>query len=159
MTYVSGENVPAILTGGAVIRDSGSELMADDALEDVHATHQIVPIHYERRKNAERVLSSRERQQTLVPATLHDFVRRFDHVETPDVAGSTNSSHFSRASRDRIELFPEPCSIFTNGAEQRWIRQPVDDVPGNGCYQRPAAKRRSVISRLDRRCGFLRHAK
>ena len=61
MPYISGENVPAILTGDAVIGDSGSGLVADDALEDMHATHQIVPIHYERRKNAERVLSGRER--------------------------------------------------------------------------------------------------
>jgi hypothetical protein len=52
MPYISGENVPAILTGDAVIGDSGSGLMADDALEDMHATHQIVPIHYERWKNA-----------------------------------------------------------------------------------------------------------
>src|SRR6266849_5367555 len=157
MPYISGENVPAILTGDAVIGDSGFRLMADDALENVHAAHQVIPVHYEGRKNAERVISSREREQTFVPTAVDDFIRRFDHVETPDVAGSTNGSHFSRASRDCVELITEPCSVFTNGPEQRWIRQPVDDIPGNSRHERPAAKGRSMISRLNCRCNLLRH--
>src|SRR6266446_8553451 len=76
-----------------------SLLIADDALEDMHATHQIIPIHYERRKNAERVLPSSEREQTFVPTALYDFVRRFDYIETPDVAG--NSRHERSAAKGR----------------------------------------------------------
>ena len=149
------ENVPAILTGGAAIGDSGSGLMADDALEDMHATHQIIPIHYERWKNAEGVLASSEREQTFIPTTLYDFVRRFDYIETPDVASSANGSHFSGASRDRIKLLAEPCSVFTNCPQQRWIRQPVYDVAGNCRHERSAAKRRSMVSGLNCRRNLL----
>lgn len=49
-------------------------LPADDALEDLHTAHQIISIHYERRKNAKRVLASCKREQSFVPAALHDFV-------------------------------------------------------------------------------------
>ena len=44
-----GEKVPAILTGVALIGDSGFPLPPDDLLEDLNAPRQIVPIHYERR--------------------------------------------------------------------------------------------------------------
>ena len=50
-------------------------LLADDSLEDLHATHQIVPIHHERRKDAECVFSGCKREQTFVPPALHDLVR------------------------------------------------------------------------------------
>ena len=50
-------------------------LLADDPLEDLHAAYQIVPIHHERRKDAECVFSGCKREQTFVPPALHDLVR------------------------------------------------------------------------------------
>lgn len=50
-------------------------LLADDSLEDLHSAHQIVPIHHERRKDAECVFSGCKREQTFVPPALHDLVR------------------------------------------------------------------------------------
>ena len=75
MPYISGEKVPAILIRVALIGDSGFPLMSDDSLEDLHAPRQIVPIHYEWRKYAERVLAGCKREQTFVPPALHDLVR------------------------------------------------------------------------------------
>jgi hypothetical protein len=49
--------------------------LADDALEDLDTAHEIIPIHYERRENSQSVLSGREREQAVIPATFHDVVR------------------------------------------------------------------------------------
>ena len=50
-------------------------LSADDALEDLNTARQVISIHYERRENAQSVLSGGECEQTTFPAALHDVVR------------------------------------------------------------------------------------
>jgi len=50
-------------------------LLADDALENLNPARKIATIHYERRENAQSVLSGGECEQTTFPAALHDVVR------------------------------------------------------------------------------------
>ena len=82
------EEVSGMLTGGDGIGDSGGELLRDDLLDNGEPAREIVPIHYERGKNPERVLTRRQQEKAFVPPALYYVTRGFDDVESPDKAES-----------------------------------------------------------------------
>src|ERR1700674_3973179 len=96
-------------------------LPRDDPLDNGEPARQIVPVHYQRRKNTERMLARRQRENTLVPSPLHDVTGRLKDVESPDEASSAYRANFPRAARNRIELLSEPRAILANRLEQRRV--------------------------------------
>ena len=90
-----------------------------------------------------------QNEKTFVPSALDDVVGRLDDIEPPDEARSTNCPHFSGTASDSIKLLPQPCPIFADGAQERWIRQSVEDVRSNSSHEWTAAECRPVIAWFD----------
>jgi hypothetical protein len=125
-------------------------LLTYDLFEDSNASCQIIAIHYEWRKDAKRMFSGAQGEQPFVPSTLDDFVGGLHDIQPPDEAGSTDRPHFPGAASEGTQLLAEPRAVFADGAQQRWIRQTVEDMRRDRGYKRTAPKRRTVITRLDR---------
>ena len=54
--------VPKSLTSQSAVGDSGCPLLTDDLLENRDAAREIRPVHHQWRQQAQRVLTSSERQ-------------------------------------------------------------------------------------------------
>ena len=81
----------------------------------------------------------------------------FQDVQSPDEAGSAYRTNFPRATRNSFELFSEPRSVLPNRLEQRRVGEAVQHVRGDRGYEGTAAKRGSVIPRLDCRGDVIRY--
>jgi hypothetical protein len=55
-------------------------LLRDDLLDDGEPADKIVPVHYQRRKNTERVLACGQSENALIPTSFHDVAGRFQDV-------------------------------------------------------------------------------
>ena len=93
-------------------------LLTYDLFEDGDASRQIIAIHHEWRKQAERVIPRCQCEKPFVPSPLDDLVGRLDDIEPPDEPGPADCPHLSGTAGNSIELFPEPRPIFTDGAEE-----------------------------------------
>src|ERR1700704_55629 len=103
------------------------------------------------------MVARRQRKNALVPPSLDDVPGRFQNVQPPDEAGSAYRPPLSRTTCNSLELFSQPRSVFTNRFEQRRIGEALQHVQGDCGYQRTAAKRGSVIPRLNCRSDLFRH--